>query len=156
MQAFRIIGLSVLGAVVVGCYTLQPIPSAVPEAGTVIALDINDAGRLALGGSMGPEIAQIEGRLLSTSDAGYHVAVSTLHLLHGGQQPWSGEDVRVQREHVSTIRERRLSRGRTIALSVIGAGAIAFFVTRSITGGGTESPGKTPTDTAQTQLIPQP
>lgn len=156
MQSFRIAGLVVMSALLVGCYTLQPTGGVVPEVGTSIALDINDAGRLALGGSMGPEITRIEGRLLSTDDDEYRVAVSALHLLRGGEQSWSGESVRIQRAYVSTIHERRFSAGRTIALSAVGAGGVAFLVTRSIVGGGNPAPPMTPVDTAKTQRIPQP
>ena len=156
MQPFRIVGLAALGTLLVGCYTFQPTGGGVPTAGTNVALDINDAGRSALGGSMGPEIARVEGRLLSADDAEYRVAVSALQLLRGGEQSWSGEDVRIRREYVSSIRERRFSRGRTIALTAAGLGGVAYFVTRSIVGGGTESPPKTPPDTAAAQRIPQP
>ena len=139
-----------------GCYTFEPTGSAVPDPGVVVALEINDAGRLALGGSMGPEIAQVEGRLLSVDQAAFRVGVSNLRLLRGGEQAWSGEPVQINREFVSSVRERRFSSGRTIALSAVGVGGLAFVLTRSIVGGGTESPPKPPTDTASTQRIPQP
>jgi hypothetical protein len=35
-----------------------------PAVGEKVAFDVNDAGRVALGGSLGPEIAQIEGRVV--------------------------------------------------------------------------------------------
>lgn len=156
MQTSRLIGLVAFGVLLAGCYTLQPTGGVVPGAGTSIALDINDAGRVALGGSMGPEIARIEGRLLSVDNDEFRVAVSAVHLLRGGEQAWSGEDVRVRREYVSTIQERRFSRGRTIALGAAGVGGVAFFVTRSIVAGGNESTTKPPPDTAASQRIPQP
>ena len=156
MQSFRIVGLTVMGGLLGGCYTLQPTGGPVPEAGSSIALDLNDAGRLALGGSMGPEIAQIEGRLLSKDDDEYRVAVSSLHLLRGGEQAWNGEDVRVRRDYVAAVRERKFSRGRTLALAAAGVGGVAFFVTRSIVGGGIESPPKVPPDSSASQRIPQP
>lgn len=156
MQSFRIAGLVVMGALLGGCYSLQPTGGPVPEVGTSIAFDINDAGRLALGGSMGPEIAQIEGRLLSKDDDEFRIAVSALHLLRGGEQSWSGEDVRIKREYVASVRERKFSPGRTLALGAVGLGGVAFFVTRSIVGGGSESPPKVPPDTAASQRIPQP
>ncbi len=35
-----------------------------PEIGNEMAFDITDVGRVGLGPSMGPEIAQVEGRLV--------------------------------------------------------------------------------------------
>jgi hypothetical protein len=52
----RAIGLAVAVASLVGCYTLQPTGGPVPEVGSRVAFDVNDAGRAALGGTMGPEI----------------------------------------------------------------------------------------------------
>src|SRR6187401_2195337 len=73
--------LAVVGtALLAGCYTLQPSRGATPQPGKIIGLDINDAGRVALSGSMGPEIGQIEGRLVSRDSAEYVVGVTTLHL----------------------------------------------------------------------------
>lgn len=145
-----------LGALAVGCYTFEPIGGVVPDPGMILALEINDAGRVALGGSMGPEIARVEGRLLSTDQETFRIAVSNLQLLRGGEQTWSGEVVQIKREFVSSIRERRFSSGRTVALGAVGVGGLAFLVTRSIVGGGTESPPRPPTDTAAAQRIPLP
>lgn len=153
MYSLRLAGLAGVSALLVGCYTLQPTGGATPEPGTMVALDINDVGRVALGGAMGPEIGQIEGRLLSVDSTQFRVAVSAIHLLRGGEQTWSGEDVRINREYVSFIQERKFSAGRTVALGAVGVGGVAFFVTRSIVGGGSESPQKPPVDTAVTQRL---
>jgi hypothetical protein len=136
-----------LGVLVAGCYTLQPVAGTAPAVGSRVALDVNDIGRVALGGSMGPEIAQIEGRLLANSDEEYLIAVEVVRLLRGGEQIWDGEQVRISRDHIGTAYERRLSRGRTLALgtAVVG-GIVAIVVTRDLLGGGRE-PG-TPPDTS--------
>src|SRR5207248_8132884 len=106
--------LRALAAVLlVGCYTLQPSAGGVvPPAGAEMAFDINDAGRVALGGSMGPAIARIEGRLVGRDSSAYIVAVREITLLNGGDQTWSGERVQLKTEYVTEHYERRLSRGR--------------------------------------------
>ena len=139
----------------VGCYTLHPTGGGVPPVGTEVAFDVNDAGRLALGGQMGPEIKQVEGRLLDQENGEYVVAVSTIRLLRGGEQTWSGEKVRIKTEHVGTAYTRRLSKGRTIALAAVGVGAVALVVTRSLKGSGDEET-RVPGDSAQTRRVPQP
>jgi hypothetical protein len=123
--------------------------------GEKVAFDVNDAGRIALGGSLGPEIAQIEGRVVEHNSGEYVLAVSNVTLLRGGQQVWSGEQVRIKSDYVASTYERRFSRGRTAAISLVGVGLVVYLVTRSIKGGGNEDE-RFPGDSGQTQLIPIP
>jgi len=140
----------------VGCYTLQPTGGATPPSGTTIGLDINDAGRAALGGSMGPSIARVEGRLVSKDSAEYVLAVTDVHLLGGDDQVWSGETVHIKTEYVSAVLERRLSVGRSVALGAVGVGAVAALAGASLAGlGSTDRTTENPGDTSHTQRIPQ-
>ena len=148
-------GFLALGSTLVGCYTLQPARGATPNVGENIAFDVNDVGRVALGGSLGPEISQIEGRVLGHENGEYVLAVSNIKLLKGGEQVWTGEHVRIKSDYVATTYERKFSRPRTIAVSAVGIGLFAFVLTRSIKGSGGESD-KVPGDSAQSQLIPIP
>jgi hypothetical protein len=121
-----------------GCYTLQSAQTT-PAPGAVMAFDVNDAGRVALGGTIGPEIGQIEGRVLSQENGEYLVSVSAVRLLRGGEQVWSGERVRINREHVGNTYERRFDKGRTIALgAVVVAGVAAIIASRDLIGFGRE------------------
>jgi len=104
----------------------------VPDPGTVIGLDITDAGRVALGGAMGPEIDQVEGKLIAKDTAGYLVGVTSLHLLRGGEQVWHGEQVQIKKEYVSSVYQRRFSPSRSAALAAVGIGAVALIASRSI------------------------
>ena len=136
------------GMLAQGCYTLQPVRGVEPQAGTRVAFDVNDVGRNALGGTMGPEIAQVEGRLVEKEDGSYLVSVLTVRLLRGGEQIWSGEQVRLKSEYLGPAYERRFSMGRSVALGVAGAGGIGvFFLTRSLLGGGTQNNGGQQCDT---------
>jgi hypothetical protein len=152
---FRIAGCVAAGLSAVGCYTLQPTPAAAPMLGERIAFDLNDAGRAALGGSMGPEIGQIEGRLMQKDSSQYVVAVSAVRFLRGGEQTWSGEPVHIKAEFVTTTYTRHFAQGRTIALGAVGAGAVALILTRSIIGSGNSDP-KVPGDTASARISPRP
>lgn len=131
----------------VGCYTLQPTGGTAPLPGRVIGLDINDAGRVALGGLMGPQIAQIEGRLISSDSDAYVVGVSAVRLLRGGEQVWTGETVNIKKQFVSVVYERKLSKTRTVIATAIGAGAIALVGGRSLVGLGTPDDPPEPGDT---------
>jgi hypothetical protein len=134
----------------VGCYTFEPVKGPTPAVGSEIAFDINDAGRVALGGSMGPEIIQIEGRLVEKGSADYLVAVTAVHMLRGGEQVWSKEPVRIKSEYVSSVYEKKFSAVKSIALGAVGVGVVAALAGRSLIGGGTTDPSKQPGDTGQT------
>ena len=149
----RAIGLAVAVSALVGCYTLQPTGGPVPEVGSRVAFDVNDVGRVALGGTMGPEIDQIEGTLIQHDTSEYLVAVSAVHLLRGGDQVWSGEKVRIKPDYVSRTYERRFAMGRTIALSAVGVAAVAVLVSQSLIGSGNESTGRIDS-TTQSLRIP--
>ena len=152
----RFVGLASTVTLLAGCYTLQPARGTVPDVGTRMAVDVNDAGRMALGGSMGPEISQIEGQLLGKEDGNYVVAVSAIKLLRGGEQGWSGEKVQIKSEYVSSFYQRRFSMGRTLALGAVGASAVAYLVTRSLKTNPEPSNTPTPGDSAHTTRIPLP
>ena len=125
-----------------------------PELGTRVAFDVNDAGRLALGGAMGPEIDQVEGKLLERTADEYMLSVTSVRYLRGGgHQTWTGESVRIKADHVATVYTRQFSKPRTIALAAAGGGALAFIVTQTLTGHGQDAP-SVPPDSAETQVIP--
>src|SRR5438045_8403952 len=109
-------GLSMVvsSVLLAGCYTLEPAKGPSPELGTRIAVDINDVGRVALGGSMGTEISQVEGRLISNTNDEYLLAVDAVRFLRGNEQVWTGEPVRIKKDYTSNSYERRSSRGHTL------------------------------------------
>jgi hypothetical protein len=102
----------------------------------LVTFDITDVGRSALGGSMGPEIVQIDGRVIGKEPDGVLVGVSGVRFIGGGTAAWRGEQVRIRPDYVRTTYERRLSKGRTWGLAAAGVGLAAYLVTRSIIGSG--------------------
>ena len=97
-----------------GCYSVQPIATAKPVPGSRLEMSINDEGRVALGGSMGPEIKRVEGDLLSQDDNDYVLSVKGVNYLNGIFQPWKGETVRINTRMVSGLCEKKFSKGKTI------------------------------------------
>lgn len=146
-------GSMALSALTMGCYTLKPMVGVTP-LGVQVAFEINDAGRHALGGAMGPEISQVEGRLLQQSPEDYLVAVTNVQLLRGGNQVWKGEQVRINSSYVSTSYVRKFSRTKTAIFStVVIGGFTAFMVSRGLIGKG--DAGDPPSDTGGVDaLIP--
>lgn len=140
-------------ALLAGCYSLQSARGVAPEVGTKVAFDVNDAGRVGLGGALGPEVMQIEGRLLERDSAGYLLAVSNIRLLQGGDQVWTGEQVRIRPEFVGNTYTRRFSMGRSIGFGAVGIGGFAaFLATRSLLGSGSRGDDGPPGDTTHTRL----
>src|ERR1041385_7205841 len=135
MHGSRVVGSTVFGVLVAGCYTYDPTTTPTPDIGKVLAFDVNDAGRVALGGSMGPEIAQVQGRLLSR-DSDYVVGVTAVRLLRGGEQTWAGEPGRLKPAYVSSVYERHVSVTRTTIATVVGIGLAVALVAKSVLGGG--------------------
>ena len=141
-QRFRLIGVASLGVLLAGCYSLQPVRGVDPEVGSRIAIDVNDVGRVGLGQSIGPEIAQVEGKLIEKDTASYLMALSSVRMLRGEEQPWTGEQVRVKKEYFGPTYQRRFSKGRSIALGVASVGGfVLFLASRSLFGIGTDDGG---------------
>lgn len=147
MNRARTLGLAFVGFLVTGCYALHPVAFGVtPEVGARVAIEVNDMGRVALGGSMGPEIDRILGRLVGFDSAGYEVAVEEVHLLRGGIQVWNHEKMRIAKDQIRAFSERRYSRGRSLALGAVGVGSVAFLLSRGLLGAGLGDPPGVPSD----------
>jgi len=127
-----------------------------PEPGSVIALDISDQGRLALGGLIGPELSQIEGRFVSMEGGEYVLHVTGVRFLRGGEQVWRGEAVHIKPEYVGTRYERKFSTVRSVALGAVAVAAIAVVAGKGLRGFSQGDRGDMPSDTSQTVRLPRP
>jgi hypothetical protein len=127
--------LSLAPAALMGCYAYTYTP-VTPVPGTRLSLALNDVGRANLVNNIGPEVASVEGELVSTADSLYLLRVNRTIGFRGQQSTWSGELVRVRYGYVGMVRERRFSAPRTlVAVGGLTAGVVAFLVTRNLLGG---------------------
>jgi hypothetical protein len=140
MRRLSGVGLATIMAWSSGCYSLERVNAAAPVPGTRIALEVNDAGRVALGGAIGPEIDRVEGRLIERSNGEYLLGVTSVSLLRGGVQTWKGEQVIVKPEFVSTVYERRLDKARTGLFAAALIGGVVAIASQNLLTGGTETP----------------
>lgn len=156
-SGFGIRRVVVVAAVLVsmGCYTVKPITGQGAALGTTVALGISDAGRVSLGGQMGPGIREVEGRLLEKDSANYVLAVAQVRLLNGGEQVWSGERIRIRTEDVTTVNEKKFSRGKTALIGAAAVGLVAVVLSKGLIGGAAGDEGKTPPDTGITIRYPR-
>ena len=114
------------------CYSVEPIASVTPTPGTRLTLAINDGGRVALGGSMGPEIRIVEGKLLTKQDSTYVLSMIGVNYLNGTFQKWAGETVRINSGMVSGFFEKRFSTAKTVMV-LAGAAAAGYLITNGYT-----------------------
>jgi len=131
-----------------GCYRYVPRSATAEDlrvSGEYRA-ELSDSGVVAVAPQVGPGVYRLEGRLAAASPSALTFAVtSTTSRRLNTDQLWSGERVVVERPLISTLLERRLSRGRTAAFSVLAVGAVlgAYAVFQNIQGGN-RSPGGEP------------
>ena len=136
-----------------GCFAYAAAsPAGGPIPGRAVELTINDAGRVGLAPVLGPGVLRVTGTLAAAADSEYVVRVSTVDAIGSGTATWAGDTVRVRRNYVNSLTERRFSRGRTaIAIAAVTA-LIAAIATRSLNGIGGNGGGgtKLPPDTGGT------
>lgn len=142
MLTWQAIASLPLLASLMGCYVMQPIGDTGRPSQEIVRLELNDAGRAAIGPLMGPEIQSIEGRFIDLQNETYTIGVRSVRRFTGELQRWSGETVHIKQEYIRSANERRLSTGRTVALSAVALGAVtAVVISLDIIGFGSPDPG---------------
>jgi hypothetical protein len=110
------------------CYDYVRVETA-PPSGERVAFEISDRGRVALAERFGPGLAEIEGTLAGAQGDQYVINVRRTAQIDGTSSTWSGEETRISREFVGSVRTRKLSKVRTALLVgavAAGLGATAF------------------------------
>ncbi|MFL5576981.1 MAG: hypothetical protein ACJ79S_13530 [Gemmatimonadaceae bacterium] len=142
-----------------GCYVYVPPSSPEPAPGTPVALELNDQGRLGLAPTLGPALDRIGGTLVSRTDSAYTLRVSDVTTIRGERSTWTGERYQVPVAYVGRLRERRLSRSRTMLVGGAVLAAVGTFVlTRTVNGGGEGGDGGPSTNppSANSSRVPAP
>jgi hypothetical protein len=127
MPLHRCLSLSLASLLLAGCYTYTPLHT-IPEPGVQVALDLNDRGRVAMADSIGPEIARVEGTLVSKTDSLWVLRMNGTEGIRGGHVKWSGEQIGFRPDHVRSISERKFSKQRTALVAGSAAAAVVAFV----------------------------
>jgi hypothetical protein len=123
-----------------GCYVYPPVVTT-PSSGVELRLDLNDRGRAALGGLIGPSAVNVEGVLQSPPDTAYVLGVTSVTYLRGQANKWSGEPLTVSKEFVANTTQRTLSKSRTwLTAAGMVAGIAVLIASRSLAGGGNNGP----------------
>jgi hypothetical protein len=142
--AFRLGVCAASLAAAQACYNYVPVETA-PSVGERVAFEITDRGRVQLADRFGPGIESIDGRVLEINPTDYVINVYRVMQINGSSAIWTGEQSRIGRDVVGSIRRRELSKGRTALLvGGIAAGVIALTA-RGLAGSGNDAPDSGPT-----------
>ena len=147
----RWVVIAVLALATAGCHAYRPIPTATPDEGLDVALQLNDRGGEALRDSVGPDVVRIEGRVDSRMDSLVVLRISHTENASGVRSRWDGERIGVRPEWVRFAEQRQFSKQRTAML--VGA-TVAAVVTAGVMsdgfgfgGGGDKNPPPDPDPT---------
>lgn len=135
-------GLLASGVVMAsGCYVYIPAAET-PAPGTRLSFDLNDRGRVGLGGRIGPSATKVEGTLKNV-DSAFEMSVLLVEYQNGQRNNWTGEALSVSRDYVGSVKQRQFSQSRTwLTAGGIAAASVAFIVSRGLLTNGNE--GKDP------------
>ena len=127
------------------CYNYRPLTALDPEPGTRVAAELTDSGTVALARYLGPDVAALDGRLLTITDQELGLSVVSVRDRRGIEHYWKGETVILPRGDVATLRQRKLALGRSVAISVAGVGAsLALLRAFGVYGTGSGGTGRPP------------
>lgn len=114
----------------VGCYNYEPLTTPSPTPGSRLAVELTDSGTSALTGYLGPDVAQVDGRLLRVTPETLVLSAQSITNRQGINHFWTGEQVALPRNLVATLVQRRFAPART-AVFVTGAVAGVALVLRA-------------------------
>lgn len=141
MTMRRVLAGLVVSPLLAGCYVSQPLVDSRPEPalGVQLVIELTDQARVGLAPQLGTEVASVEGALVQRTDSQFVLGVSRVFGLWGTQSRWGGERVTFSTGQVRRMSIRRFSTGRTaIAAGGVTAAVVAFVLTRTLLGGGSE------------------
>lgn len=130
----------------VGCYVYRPLGSAAPRPGSLVRASLTEAGSDELRAQVGPQVAAIDGRVVSAASQPVMAEPLVLGVTQttnhsGTEQDWKGERVAIPRSAIASLRERTLSRGRTaLATGAVVTALIATVRAFVVKGGGGDPP----------------
>jgi hypothetical protein len=125
-----------LAAMLTACYTYRPSDGPLPAVGSHVALELNAEGTHDLARELGPNPARVDGIVLGVDSIGPRLAVQDVESGHGEQARWNGEQVRVPRQLIAAVEERRLSMAQTGMMAGLAVGGL-YAASRLLAGSGT-------------------
>jgi hypothetical protein len=107
-----------------GCYTYRPLQQPDPTPGDRVSAQLTTDGSRDLAGQIGPEVLHIEGNVLDLDSTAFNLEVREIESYRGIRSDWHGEQVRLPRQAVAGMQERRLSIGGTTLMGGVLLGGL--------------------------------
>src|SRR5437870_567407 len=133
-RAARMAMVAALAPTLHACFEYRPLTTTTPPLGQSVALEITDQGRVTLSERFGAGLAEIQGRVVGNEGNEYVVNVYRVSQINGASAAWSGEETRIDRSFVGTIKGRTFSPVRTTLFSLASGTALYFLVGRRLIG----------------------
>jgi hypothetical protein len=129
----RVTRLAVLALLpaITACYTVQPITSPAPAAGSRIVAELTDAGTAMMAPWLGPGALEIEGLVESATEEEWRLALIRVDHRQRGVVSWNREEVVFPRSALSGVAVRTMNRKRSI-LAAVGITGGALLVARLV------------------------
>jgi hypothetical protein len=120
------------------CYAYVPVRTSAPAPGADVRVQLNREGTTELARFLGPRVFSADGKLSSvSSDGSLVVEVSTVQIVDGPRQQWTGEGlVTFPREYVTGVQARTLDRRKSTIAGIALAVSLAGIMELIIKGGG--------------------
>jgi hypothetical protein len=110
------------------CYVYVPVDTtAAAPVGKRLAIEITDRGRAALSERIGSGVVRVEGTVTAVGSDQYELQVWKVAQFNTGLTPWSGEPVRIDRNYIGAVFERRVSRARSVLALGATIAAVVWF-----------------------------
>jgi hypothetical protein len=108
------------------CHSWAPLDAGISPHGLKVLAELTDQGTADFGTLLGSGIGEVEGVVTATSDSTLTLAVSLVRQRSGIEHTWKGERVLIPRRSIATLREQRVSRGRTTLAAAASATGLAL------------------------------
>ena len=117
------------------CYSYRPVTDPGPEPGARISAALSQEGAVSLAPWLGPEVAEVSGRVVDASPDTLRVSLISVTSQQGIPTSWRGEMVPLPRARLSSIGERHIAAGGT---ALLGAGLLGglYMLCRLMGGAG--------------------
>ncbi|MBX9928556.1 MAG: hypothetical protein K2X99_06535 [Gemmatimonadaceae bacterium] len=123
-----------LALVSTACATYRPTTAPLTAA-QAVRVRLSDAGTTALGGTLGKDVASIDGEVSRASADTLWMTIASLRQRDGNLLFSQGTNVAIARTHVASTELRTISRSRSLLVAAATAVAAAAIVA-SVKGGG--------------------
>lgn len=139
MQKVLLVAMTMVG---IGCYSYVPSTVSAIPMGARVSADLTARGTVGHEGQLGGEVELIEGFLgrARTSDS-VEILLTRIRNRNGSWTSWTREPVVFSHTEFASVRERKLSVGRTAAAAAGIAGLFVVMIATDIFGLGGDGGG---------------